>query len=108
MPSNFIANVARDLTLPAGVATTVDIALDGARDWTMLLANTGANPVTAGTIAYSPLGTRFTDAEAFPAGIPLAAAASLPIVGTSRPLAAVRLVLTSALGTTARIEGGGR
>ena len=47
-------------TLPAGVATPVDIAINGAQNWTLVVRNTGAtNAVTALTIAVSPLGTLF-------------------------------------------------
>lgn len=107
-PSNYLSDVGLDVDLPAGVATPIDLAVDGARDWTFLLANVGASPVTAGTLARSPTGGRFTDAEAFPAGLPLAPGATVPLEGSARPLKTLRLVLTSASGTTVRVEGGGR
>ena len=96
------------LTLAAGVATPVDIPIEGAANWQAILKNTGSNPITAATIATSPLGALFSPAVAFPTGIPLAADATLAIQGTAEPLTTVRLVLTSALGTTAEVEAGGR
>lgn len=108
-PSTFLSQVATgDRDLPAGVAVPLDVEVNGATNWTYLLTNTGDEDVTAATIAYSPLGGRFTDPEALPAGLPLAPGATLPIVGQHRPVAALRLVLTSANGTTVAVEGGGR
>lgn len=109
MPS-FLSNVdTGDLVLAPATPVTVNLAVDGARDWTFTLRNVGlTNPLTAATIAYGARGADdLTDAEAFPAGIPLAAGAAVPIVGTSRPVVLVRLVLTSTLGTTVRVRGGG-
>ena len=108
-PSTFLSRVDTGTQpLAAGAARTFDLEVNGATNWTLLIANVGANPITAGTIAYSPLGGRFTDPEALPAGLPLAAGATTPVVGQNRPVATVRLVLTSSAGTDVVIEGGGR
>lgn len=97
------------IDLPAATPVSLNLAVDGARDWTYLLKNTGANPLTAGSMQYGPVDdTDLSDPEAFAGGIPLAAGATLPIVGTARPLAVLRLTLTSMLGTTVRVSGGGR
>lgn len=97
-------------TLPAGVATPVDIPINGACDWTLVVRNTGAtNAVTALTIAVSPLGTLFEAAASITTGIPLAASTSLAaIVGSNEPCLTARLTLTSTSGTTVSIEGVGR
>jgi hypothetical protein len=98
-----------DIELPAGVATAVEIEVSGARDWSYTLRNIGANPITAGDVQYGALGPGdLTAAEAFPAGIPLAAGGVLPVVGQGRPIARLRLTLTSSAGTTVRVAGGGR
>lgn len=97
-------------TLAAGVATDIDIAINGATNWTLVLRNTGAtNAVTALTIAVSPLGTLFEAAASVTTGIPLAASTSLAaIVGSNEPCLTVRLTLTSTSGTTVSVEGVGR
>ena len=97
-------------TLPAGVATPVDIPINGAQNWTVVVRNTGAtNAVTALTIAVSPLGTLFEAAASITTGIPLAASTSLAaIVGSNEPCLTARLTLTSTNGTTVSIEGVGR
>ncbi len=97
-------------TLSAGVATPVDIPINGAQNWTLVVRNTGAtNAVTALTIAVSPLGTLFEAAASITTGIPLAASTSLAaIVGSNEPCLTARLTLTSTSGTTVSIEGVGR
>lgn len=92
-------------TLNAGVATDVDIPLQGAVNWTIVVRNTGgANAVTAATIAVSP-NTLFGAAASITSGIPLAAGASLPeIVGSNEPCNTARLTLTSTSGTTVSVE----
>ena len=97
-----------DVTLPAATPTDIELPIDGARDWSFVLKNTGANPVTAGTIARSPLGVLYETPQAMPGGIPLASGADVTIVGELEPVTRVRLTLTSTLGTTVQIEGGGR
>jgi len=107
----FASRYAADFTLVAGVAKTIDIPIDGARNWRFVLKNTGStNAVTAMTVARAPLGVSelVEDATSVTTGIPLAAAASLPIVGTNEPVTTLRVVLTSTSGTTVRIAGGGR
>ena len=109
MPA-FTSRYGADFTLVAGVAKVIDLPVDGARDWRFVLKNTGAtNAVTAMTIARYPLGSGELgeDAASVTTGIPLAAAASLPIVGTNEPIITLRVTLTSTSGTTVRIAGGG-
>jgi len=109
MPA-YLSRFGADYTLAAGVATTIDLPIDGARDWRFVLHNTGpTNAVTAMTVARYPLGVAETGEAptAVSAGIPLAADGKLPIVGTSEPITTLRVVLTSTSGTTVRIAGGG-
>ncbi len=107
MPT-FLARFTRDVTLAAGVAQAIDLPIDGARDWSVVVANTGdTNSVTAATLARSPLGTLFGPATALPTGIPLAPGAALEFLGEGEPVTTLRLALTSTSGTTVRIEGGG-
>lgn len=103
----FLSRFVRTVALPAGIATTVDLPIDGARDWCAIVANVGASPVTEGTLARSPLGGLFGPAFELEAGLPLAAGTALEVRGESEPLTTLRLVLTSAAGTTVQIEGGG-
>lgn len=91
-------------TLAAGVATTVDVPIGGASNWTIVLSNTGANPITAVTIAVST-NTTFEAAASITTGLPLAAGSSLPaIVGSMEPCFIARLVITSAVGSAVRVE----
>lgn len=107
-PSNYRANYTQALTLAAGVPQTLDVPIDGARDWTIIVKNTGgSNALTALSVARIPL-TLPGAATAVTTGIPLAAGATLdPIVGENAPVKSVRLVLTSTSGTTVSIEAGG-
>ncbi len=106
MPA-YLSRYSASHTLPAGAATPIDVPIDGAEDWLFLVKNTGANPVTACTVARSPIGGLFEDAVAVSTGIPLAAGATLPVEGTDEPVTTLRLTLASALGTTVTVEGGG-
>lgn len=109
MPA-YLSRHAVDVTLAAGVATTVDIPIDGARDWLFVLKNTGpTNAITALTVARYPLGVAEAGEPPVSAttGLPLAAAGTLAIEGASEPVTTLRLVITSTSGTTARIAGGG-
>lgn len=109
MPSALPQPVTATATLAAATPTTIDLNLNGSTDWTIVLRNTGANPVTALTIAVSPLGTLFEAAASITTGIPLAAATSLAaIVGSSEPARTVRLVVTSTLGSTVSVEALGQ
>lgn len=109
MPA-FVSRYGADFTLAAATPLTIDLPIDGARDWLFVLQNTGdTNPVTAMTIARYPLGTGEIgeDPASVTTGLPLAAGDSLPIEGASEPVTTLRLVITSTGGTTARIAGGG-
>ena len=106
MPA-FTCRYTKAFTLAAGVPETIDIPIDGARDWKVIARNDGANDVDAGSAARSPLGTLFDDALAIPlANLPPAGLAMV-IDGESEPLTTLRLVLSSTLGTTLTIEAGG-
>lgn len=106
MPSPLLQTYSTTSTLAAGVATTIDVPLNGSTNWTIALRNTGAtNAVTALTIAVSPLGGIFEAAASVTSGIPLAAATSLAaIVGSNEPATTARLVVTSTSGTTVSVE----
>lgn len=99
---------AKSTTLPAATPTSVDVPVANARDWTLVVRNTGANPVTALSVAVSPLGVTMGEATSVTSGIPIAAGDALTIRGADEPVATVRLTLTSTSGTTVSIEGAGR
>ncbi len=107
--AELICNYARTgIVLPAGVATTVDVGINNASQWLCVIKNTGANPITALSLATSPLGTIFEALIAVTENIPLAAGASLPAIsGCGEPVLYLRLVLTSSLGTTVTINAAG-
>lgn len=108
-PTDFRCIFTKDLTLAAGVAQDVDVPIDGAESWSVVVKNTGStNDVTALTLAHSPLGVLFSPAVAAPSGIPLAAGVTLLIEGEHEPMKYLRLTLTSTSGTTVSIEAGGR
>ena len=79
MPSALPQPVTATATLAAATPTTIDLNLNASTNWTIVLRNTGANPVTALTIAVSPLGDLFEAAASITTGLPLAAATSLSI-----------------------------
>lgn len=95
------------IVLAAGVPQEVDVPIDGARDWTIILKNVGAGSLTALTAARIPL-TLPGAAVAITTGLPLAAGDTLdPIVGENAPVTVLRLTMTSAMGTTISLEAGG-
>jgi len=106
MPSPTYQQYSVTTTLAAGVATVLDIPINGCTNWQIILRNTGAtNAVTAATIAVSSLGTLYSAPASITTGIPLAAVTSLgAIVGSSQPCLTARLTLTSTSGTTVSIE----
>lgn len=108
MPA-YLSRYGADFTLPAATPVTIDIPIDGARDWRFVLHNTGANNLTAMTLARYPLGVAEVGEAptAVTADLPLPASGKLPIIGTSEPVTTLRVVLTSTSGTTVRIAGGG-
>ena len=105
----FLSDYRANVTLAAATPVTINIPIDGARDWRFVLHNTGGNAVTAMTVARYPLGASETGEAptSVSTGIPLAADGKLPITGTSEPITTLRVVLTSSSGTTVRIAGGG-
>ena len=106
-PATYRCNHTRSVVLAAATPLDVDVPIDGAKDWTVVVKNIGANPLTALSIARIPLALPAAPVVATD-GIPLAAGATLPaIVGENAPVAALRLTLTSTLGTTVSLEAGG-
>lgn len=106
----FLCRYARSVALAAGVDTTVDVPIDGARNWLVVLANDGdsAGDLDTVTHAASPLGARFEAPVSVSTGLPVAAGDSLPgIRGLGEPITTLRLVLTSTVGATVHIEAGG-
>ena len=96
------------IALAAGVATDVDVPIDGAADWQIVLKNTGStNAVTALSVTRIPL-TLPGPAESVSTGIPLAHGDSLRIAGSREPLSVLRRTPTSTSGTTVSVEAGGR
>jgi len=109
-PSCLLCNYRDDsVALPAATPTTVDVPINGARWWVVVIKNIGdTNAVTALTVAVSPLGTLFEAPASVTAGLPLAAGDALPgLRGNGEPVTTLRLVLTSTSGTTVSIEAGG-
>lgn len=97
----------RQYALPAATPVTVVVPINSSTAWSGVVVNGGANPVTAATIARQPLGAPAGDlgpAVAFPAGIPLAAGASLDFYSSGEKLGGVVLTLTSLLGTTVTVQ----
>lgn len=103
----FLCKYTTTLTLEAGVAQSFDVPVNGARDWVIAVSNTGANAITAMTVASSPLGNLVEDATSITSGIPIAAGGTLNIRGQHEPVAMVRVSLTSTSGTTVSVEAGG-
>lgn len=98
----------KKVTLTAATPTPVDIPIHGARDWMIVVKNSGANQVTAITMAACAVSTLFEAPVNVTAGIPLNGGDSLPAIrGQSEPAHIVRLMLTSTAGTTVDIEAGG-
>lgn len=97
------------VTLPAATPITVDVPINGARSWLCVVKNVGTtNPITALTVAASPIGDLFEAPASVTTGLPLAHGDALPgIRGDGEPVTTLRLVLASALGTTVSIEAGG-
>jgi hypothetical protein len=96
------------LAVAAGTPLTVDVPINGARNWVLVVKNVGANALTALTIAVSPLGELFEAATSVTTALPLAAGDSLPgIRGNGEPVRVLRLVLTSTSGTDVQLEGSG-
>jgi hypothetical protein len=94
--------------LAAATPATVDVPINGAKNWRVVIKNTGTtNTITALTYAASPLGTLFGPAHSASAGIPLAHGDTLEIEGQNEPCKTLRLVLTSTSGTSYAIEAGG-
>lgn len=108
--ATLLCNYSKSFTIPAGATpTTIDVPIDHATNWTVVLKNSGDNPVTGLSVSVSPLGSKFGAATSVTDGIPLAAGSSLaPINGQQEPCKTLRLAVTSTLGTTVDIEACGR
>ncbi len=107
MPA-FLCRYTATVTLSAGVAQDVDVPIDGARSWCVVLKNTGpTNNVTALSLYRLPLGNLAGPATAVTTGIPLAPDASLEVRGENEPLTTLRVRLTSTSGTTVSLEAAG-
>lgn len=104
---------AEPLVLAPGVAREVDVPINGAVNWNLVISNVGANPVTALSLRKSPLGVGFGAAKVVTTDIPIAAGSPgnptpYDLNGQLEPLKFLRLIVTSTLGTSITIEGGGR
>lgn len=107
-PSNYLSVYETSGDLAAATPTTVDVPISGAKNWRVIVKNTGdTNAITALTYALSPLGTLFGPAHSAPAGIPLAHGDTLEIEGQNEPCKTLRLTLTSTSGSSYAIEAGG-
>jgi hypothetical protein len=101
-----IASSRKTVALGAGVPTPVDFNPVGpARTVVVNIKNTGANPITAATAAKSPTGVNFSAADNLGSAVPIAAGAVSPSIEfTDVAFAALRLTLTSPLGSACEIE----
>ena len=82
----FLCKYTTTLTLAAGTPQSVDVPVNGAKNWLAAIKNTGgANAITALSIASSPLGTLFEDATSITSGIPIAAGSTLIVRGQNEP-----------------------
>lgn len=107
----FLARHAQTYALPPAVPVTVDLSINGARHWRFVVKNTGdTNDLDAMTVERYSLGVDDLGEGpvAVTADLPLGPGESTRIVGTDEPIGTLRLVLTSSLGTSVRIVGGGR
>ena len=108
MTPAFACKYTTTLTLAAGTPQSVDVPVNGAQNWVIVVKNTGgANAITAMTVASSPLGSLFETATSVTSGIPIAAGDALAIRGANEPATTVRATLTSTSGTTVSVEAGG-
>ena len=108
-PFTYLAVFTRDVLLPVGTPQDIDLPIDGAGDWTILVRNDGGDPLTAALVSYSPLGGAFSAPEAVADLATLAPGVTVTIVGQHQPLAVLRLTLTTGdPAVTIHIEGGGR
>lgn len=95
---------------PVSPATGVGVGTNGIDNLTILVTNTGANPITAGALARScdPAGARFSpvDGSVVLPGGTLAPGGSWEITFPSNWPAAYwcKLTLTSTLGTTVAVD----
>lgn len=107
--ARFLCEFSRSLTLAPATDTTVDVPINGARNWLVVVKNTGdTNNLTGVTVAASPLGALFEAPASVTTGLPLAPGDALPgIRGSAEPITTLRLVLTSTLGTDVSIEASG-
>lgn len=105
MSAAFLCRYTRDVVIAPGGSETVDVPIDGARDSTTVLRVSGGDLDTA-TVARSPLGSLFEDAEAL-TGTPVAASGASVTVESSTPITTLRLVLGSTGGCTVAVEAGG-
>ncbi len=100
--------VRQNVNLPAGVSTEIAVGINFAQNWSGSIKNTGANPVTALSLAPDPLGTQPAAAAVCTEGLPLAAGATyLPISGAGEPILLLRITLLSPAGTTVSLTFAG-
>ena len=108
MPEPAFSYEAIDVPLSAGVPKDVVVPVNHARDWMVLIENTGSNPLTGLSMARAPVAEHFETPSSVAAGIPLAAGSKLaPIEGRGEPVQSLLLRLTSSSGTTVTIRGAG-
>jgi len=109
-PAAFLCRYAKTVELAAGVATTVNVPIDGARNWLVVVQNDAASAGDLDTVTHaaSPLGARFEAPVSVSTGLPVAAGDALPgIRGLGEPITSLRVVLTSTAGATVHLEAGG-
>jgi hypothetical protein len=105
------ASVAIKLTvvLPAATPTPIIIPLRYVLAWGFVVENDGANPITEATLAKCPGLSKYSEEIDWnAAALPLAAGGRSLVQGLyGERLNFVRITLTSPLGTTVTIDGGG-
>lgn len=106
MSAAFLCRFTRDVVIASGGSEVVDVPIDGARDWTVLLDVSGVGDLDTCTYRRSPLGDLFGPTVS-PTGFPVATGGQAEIIETGGPLTTVRFTLGSTAGCTVKVRAGG-
>ena len=100
--------VRTSVPLAAATPVVVDVDINFARHWTIVIKNIGANPLTSISGARVPTGDLPENAVVFTDDLPLAAGATYTAIdGDGEPVQKFRLTLTSTVGTSVKINAVG-
>lgn len=107
MSSALLCHFSTEVTIAPSGTEELDVPIDRARDWTVLLDVTGIGDLDALSYKRSPLGDLFGPAVVA-TGVPIATGQQGEIGESGSPLTTVRLFLGSTGGCTVAIRAGGR